>query len=335
MSENTEVKRLEAARGHDMAWRKWGPYLSERQWGTVREDYSEDGNAWDYFSHDQARSRAHRPEEIQFAPDGKIDVMIMTWPATGRRTELARPPLPLRFPLVFAVCTLAIYLRFAMKRHRFPTSSTTKVSTVLAAIKGFVFAATCLPVLAGCATAPLPPAEARHHEAAKELHEARSEHASTEQRLGHYLRGAEAAGPLLGQGVEAPAVRDIYNTTVAECTILLRSAEGGRLWNEPLTITTGGTSYRLHYAPASRKEATWAPGYFTAFETPKQVHEDRIRRRVRDAGFGGTLVGINRPADPAKFYFPSVGVAAAVTAVLDFKPAAPAEGTSRGAVVTP
>ena len=158
---------------------------------------------------------------------------------------------------------------------------------------------------------------------------ARSKHASTEQRLGHYLRAAEAAGPSPGQGVEAPAVRDIYNTTVAECTILLRSAEGGRLWNQPLTITTGGNSYRLRYAPASRKEATWAPRYFTAFETPKQVHEDRIRRRVRDAGFGGTLVGINRPADPAKFYFPSVGVAGAVTAVLDFKPAAPGSRAPR------
>src|SRR5262249_30927849 len=41
-------------------WKKWGPYLSERQWGTVREDYSADGDAWNYFSHDQARSRAYR-----------------------------------------------------------------------------------------------------------------------------------------------------------------------------------------------------------------------------------------------------------------------------------
>ena len=41
-------------------WKKWGPYLSERQWGTVREDYSATGEAWDYFSHDQARSRAYR-----------------------------------------------------------------------------------------------------------------------------------------------------------------------------------------------------------------------------------------------------------------------------------
>ena len=60
MSDNMEGKRLESARTENTPWRKWGPYLSERQWGTVREDYSDDGNAWDYFSHDQARSRAYR-----------------------------------------------------------------------------------------------------------------------------------------------------------------------------------------------------------------------------------------------------------------------------------
>ena len=54
-----EVLRLDEAREKGVPWRQWGPYLSERQWGTVREDYSEDGNAWDYFSHDQARSRAY------------------------------------------------------------------------------------------------------------------------------------------------------------------------------------------------------------------------------------------------------------------------------------
>jgi hypothetical protein len=56
----TEQQRLTAAREQGVPWKKWGPYLSERQWGTVREDYSEGGNAWDYFSHDQARSRAYR-----------------------------------------------------------------------------------------------------------------------------------------------------------------------------------------------------------------------------------------------------------------------------------
>lgn len=52
---NAEQKRLQEA-----GWKKWGPYLSERQWGTVREDYSEGGNAWDYFPHDHARSRVYR-----------------------------------------------------------------------------------------------------------------------------------------------------------------------------------------------------------------------------------------------------------------------------------
>ncbi|EKQ66917.1 Mannosyl oligosaccharide glucosidase [Leptolyngbyaceae cyanobacterium JSC-12] len=55
-----EVQRLEQNRSGKADWYKWGPYLSERQWGTVREDYSSDGNAWNYFPHDHARSRAYR-----------------------------------------------------------------------------------------------------------------------------------------------------------------------------------------------------------------------------------------------------------------------------------
>jgi len=56
----TEQARLNEAREKGTPWKKWGPYLSERQWGTVREDYSDDGNAWDYFTHGQSRSRAYR-----------------------------------------------------------------------------------------------------------------------------------------------------------------------------------------------------------------------------------------------------------------------------------
>jgi hypothetical protein len=59
-AQTVEQKRLNDTRERGIPWKKWGPYLSERQWGTVREDYSEDGNAWDYFTHDQARSRAYR-----------------------------------------------------------------------------------------------------------------------------------------------------------------------------------------------------------------------------------------------------------------------------------
>jgi hypothetical protein len=55
-----EEQRLEESRQRKIHWKRWGPYLSERQWGTVREDYSPGGSAWDYFPHDQARSRAYR-----------------------------------------------------------------------------------------------------------------------------------------------------------------------------------------------------------------------------------------------------------------------------------
>jgi len=57
---DAEQTRLEETRDRKAHWKAWGPYLSERQWGTVREDYSKDGDAWDYFKHDDARSRAYR-----------------------------------------------------------------------------------------------------------------------------------------------------------------------------------------------------------------------------------------------------------------------------------
>src|SRR5499426_498745 len=58
--QESEDRRLQEARELGIPWKKWGPYLSERQWGTVREDYSPTGEAWDYLTHDQARSRAYR-----------------------------------------------------------------------------------------------------------------------------------------------------------------------------------------------------------------------------------------------------------------------------------
>ncbi|HEY3704677.1 MAG TPA: glucosidase [Terracidiphilus sp.] len=58
-TETAEQRRLNDTRENGIPWKKWGPYLSERQWGTVREDYSDDGNAWSYFTHDQSRSRAY------------------------------------------------------------------------------------------------------------------------------------------------------------------------------------------------------------------------------------------------------------------------------------
>src|SRR5215510_310593 len=55
-----EQQRLLEAAARTVHWRRWGPYLSERQWGTVREDYSPSGTAWEYFPHDHARSRVYR-----------------------------------------------------------------------------------------------------------------------------------------------------------------------------------------------------------------------------------------------------------------------------------
>jgi hypothetical protein len=60
MNHTAESRRLAAANANTEPWRRFGPYLSERQWGTVREDYSPHGNAWEYFPHDHARSRAYR-----------------------------------------------------------------------------------------------------------------------------------------------------------------------------------------------------------------------------------------------------------------------------------
>ena len=57
---SAEAQRLQESRDSQTPWKKWGPYLSERQWGTVREDYSENGDAWNFFTHDHSRSRAYR-----------------------------------------------------------------------------------------------------------------------------------------------------------------------------------------------------------------------------------------------------------------------------------
>jgi hypothetical protein len=57
---SAEEKRLQESRSRRRNWKRWGPYLSERAWGTVREDYSREGGAWEFFPHDHARSKAYR-----------------------------------------------------------------------------------------------------------------------------------------------------------------------------------------------------------------------------------------------------------------------------------
>ena len=88
-AKTAEELRLEEAREKAVPWRQWGPYLSERQWGTVREDYSEDGNAWDYFTHDQARSRAYHWGEDGLAglSDDKQTIVFFPCPVERQRPD--------------------------------------------------------------------------------------------------------------------------------------------------------------------------------------------------------------------------------------------------------
>ena len=64
-----EAERLAEDAGRERNWKRWGPYLAERQWGTVREDYSPSGDAWGYFTHEQARSRADYGKLIPWPGD--------------------------------------------------------------------------------------------------------------------------------------------------------------------------------------------------------------------------------------------------------------------------
>jgi hypothetical protein len=76
---NIESERLKTS-ADNKAWKKWGPYLSERQWGTVREDYSEDGSAWEYLPHDHARSKAYRwGEEGIGGISDNMQYMCLSW----------------------------------------------------------------------------------------------------------------------------------------------------------------------------------------------------------------------------------------------------------------
>ena len=77
-----EGKRLDEAEARKAHWRRWGPYLSERQWGTVREDYSDNGDAWNYFTHDQARSRAYRGGRTDWEEFATITrSCVLRWPS--------------------------------------------------------------------------------------------------------------------------------------------------------------------------------------------------------------------------------------------------------------
>src|SRR6516225_8184243 len=105
-------------------------------------------------------------------------------------------------------------------------------------------AVTCLAFLASCATAPRTARGPEYPPTASIMREARSASVPVEKRAGDYLQAAAVTAPLLGNGFGTPAC-ETYNAACGELTVLLRSSEGGRFWNQPLTLTGQNTTYRL------------------------------------------------------------------------------------------
>jgi pimeloyl-ACP methyl ester carboxylesterase len=136
-----------------------------------------------------------------------------------------------------------------------------------------------------------------------------------EIRAADYLQVAAMTAPLLGTGAQQTPAVDTYNAACGELAVLLRTSEGGRLWNHPLTLTANNETYHLRLEPAGN--AVWAPNYFTTFENADQVKEKLIRKENHQKGVGGALVGV-RILNPPEKFAPAKGISAAVTATLDF-----------------
>src|SRR5438093_9875228 len=179
----------------------------------------------------------------------------------------------------------------------------------------FIAAATCLAFFAGCATTPQTGGHLQYGPAASIMKEARSSQIPVEQRAADYLQAAAMTAPLLGNGAKETPACDTYNAACGELTTLLRSSEGGRLWNHPLTLTASNKTYHLRLEPAGN--AVWAPNYFTTFVGADQIKEKLIRKENINEGVGGALVGVRRVNPPEKFA-PPRGITAPVTATLDF-----------------
>jgi pimeloyl-ACP methyl ester carboxylesterase len=178
-----------------------------------------------------------------------------------------------------------------------------------------IAAVVSLAFLAGCATTPQTANRLQYDPAASLIREARSSQVPVEKRAADYLQAAAMTAPLLGTGSEPTPARNTYNAAAGELTILLHSADGGRLWDHPLTLGNGVENYHLRFQSAGPD--VWAPNYFTTLELESQVKQKLIRKENIQEGVGGALVGI-RILNPPEKFAPPKGITAPVTATLDF-----------------
>jgi len=174
---------------------------------------------------------------------------------------------------------------------------------------------TCIALFASCATAPHAARGPEYAPTASIMREARSANVPVETRAADYLQAAAMTAPLLGTGIGTPAC-ETYSAACGELTVLLRSSEGGRLWNQPLTLTANNNTYHLRLDTTG--SAVWAPNYFTTFESPDQIKEKLIRKENTQEGVGGALVGV-RIVNPPEKFAPAKGITAPVTATLGFR----------------
>src|SRR5438876_6050829 len=153
-----------------------------------------------------------------------------------------------------------------------------------------IAALTSLASFAGCATTPRTAERLQYAPAASILREARSPSVPVETRAADYVQAAAITAPLLGTGAQETPARDTYNTACGELTVLLRSSEGGRLWNHPLTLTGSNKTYHLRLESAS--SAVWTPNYFSSFVPSREIKEKLIKKENYQEGVGGSLVGV-------------------------------------------
>ena len=170
----------------------------------------------------------------------------------------------------------------------------------------------------GCATPSGQPADPKYALAEKSLDEARSTAEPTEQRIAFYLQAAANSAPLPGTAYDKMRRRTTYYAAAAELTVLLNSADGGRWWNKPESVSTGGAVYHLRFAPGIH-DKVWSPDYFTSFALADKISQSRFRERIHQDGVGGELVGVRHPAQRDPFMVPKGIMPAPVTATLDFR----------------
>lgn len=177
-------------------------------------------------------------------------------------------------------------------------------------------AVACLAII-GCATPSGQSGAPKLAIAERSLNQARSTALPTEQRIAYYLQAMADSAPLPGSGDKAVRSRRTYDDAAAEITVLLCTADGGRWWNKPESVSTGAVVYRLRFAPAVR-DKVWPPDYFQLFAPASKIKESALRKRIIRDGVGGDLVGVRHPAQRDPFMGPKGIITAPVTATVEF-----------------